>query len=231
MMELQYSKDMAQEFIEGKDVDYDNTVAFPDFDEHNILDNIPLNKKEEVILTCDFNYNPMCWYLIQHYNDTWYVIREMIENSITTDQMCKVAQRVLDEYGVRKFTIMGDAAGKQKKTNGSDYGIMLGYFMNKGYTCSTRLQASNPFIKERLAVLRGLIKNSKGQRRLYVDSSCKKLLLNFDICKNHLSNGGLKQPTDTEIQKNDELRYLIHPIDAISYPMWFLNNFKAINNR
>jgi hypothetical protein len=123
---------------------------------------------------------------------------------------------------------MGDAAGKQKKTNGSDYAIMLNYFLKRGYTCTTRLQNSNPFIKERLAVLRGLIKNAKGERRLFVDSSCKKLIYNFDACRNHLSNGGLKQPTDTEIQKDDNLRYLIHPIDAISYPMWYFNNFKAI---
>ena len=74
-----------------------------------------------------------------------------------------------------------------------------------------------------------MIRNSKGERRLFVDSSCKKLLFNFDSCKNHLSNGGLKIPSDTEIQRDDTLRYLIHPIDAISYPMWFLNNFKMIS--
>ena len=229
MLEQAYSKDQAQELIEGKDVDYDNTVAFPDFNEFNIRDNIPYNPKEDLILTCDFNYNPMCWYLVQHYNDCWYVLRELVENSITTSDMCKVAQMAIDEFKTKNFLIMGDSAGKQKKTNGSDYGIMLNYFLKKGYNCTTRLQNSNPLIKERLAVLRGLIRNSKGERRLFVDSSCKKLLFNFDSCKNHLSNGGLKIPSDTEIQRDDTLRYLIHPIDAISYPMWFLNNFKMIS--
>jgi PBSX family phage terminase large subunit len=228
MMEEAFSKDQFQELVEGKDVDFDNTIAFPDFNEFNIRDNIKINPQEPVILTCDFNFNPMCWYLVQHYDGRWYVLREMIENSITTDEMCKRVQLVLDEYRIKNFLIMGDAAGKQKKTNGSDYAIMLNYFLKRGYTCTTRLQNSNPFIKERLAVLRGLIKNAKGERRLFVDSSCKKLIYNFDACRNHLSNGGLKQPTDTEIQKDDNLRYLIHPIDAISYPMWYFNNFKAI---
>ena len=226
IMEQAFSKDQIQELVEGKDVDYDNTVAFPDFNEFNIRDDIPYNPKEPLILTCDFNYNPMCWYLVQNYNDTWYVLKEIVINNITTAECCKYAQQAIDEYGTKSFIIMGDSHGKDQKTNGSDYGIMLAYFQKKGYTVTTRLQKANPPIKERLAVLRGLIRNAKGTRRLFVNANCKILLYNFDACRNNLSNGGLKCPTDAEIQKDNNLRYLIHPIDAISYPMWFMNNYK-----
>lgn len=231
MMEKAYSKDQAQEFIEGKDVDYDNTVAFPDFDESNIRDNLPFNPNEDLILTCDFNYNPMCWYLVQYYNDTWHILREIIEESITTGECCRRAQVEIDQLGIKKFLLMGDAAGAQRKTNGSDYGIMMSYFVNKGYNVIPRVQKANPLIKERLAVLRGYIKNVKGEKRLLVDSSCVKLLENFDKCRNNLSNGGLKIPTDTEIQKDNSLRYLVHPIDAVSYPIWFMNNLNLINSK
>ena len=122
---------------------------------------------------------------------------------------------------------MGDSHGKDKKTNGSDYSVMLAHFSDAGYDITLRVQKSNPLIKERLAVLRGLIKNAKGERRLKVSSSCKWLLYNFDECKNQLSNGGLKLPTDNEIQQDDDKRYLIHPIDAISYPMYFLHSFRS----
>ncbi|MBQ2350080.1 MAG: phage terminase large subunit [Cytophagales bacterium] len=230
MMEKVYSKDQAQELIEGKDVDYDNTVAFPDFNEFNIRENIPYNPKEPLILTCDFNYNPMCWYLVQHYGDCWYILRELIKENILTDGMCKIAQQVIDEYGAKNFILMGDAAGKQRKSNGSDFGIMLTYFAQRGYTVTPRVQKANPLIKERLAALRGYICNVKNQRRLFVDASCKRLIYNFDTCRNNLVNQGLKQPTDKEIQKDDNLRYLIHPIDAISYPIWFLNSLRAITN-
>lgn len=231
MMEKAYSKDQAQELIEGKDVDYDNTIAFPDFDESNIRDNLPFNSDEDLILTCDFNYNPMCWYLVQYYNDTWHILREIIEESITTGECCRRAQVEIDQLGVKKFLLMGDAAGAQRKTNGSDYGIMMSYFVNKGYNVTPRVQKANPLIKERLAVLRGYIRNVKGEKRLLVDSSCVKLLENFDKCRNNLSNGGLKIPTDTEIQKDNSLRYLVHPIDAVSYPIWFMNNLNLINNK
>lgn len=228
MMESAYSADQIKEFVQGLDVDYDNTVAFPDFDEHNIRNNIPFNPKEPLILTCDFNFNPMCWYLVQYYNDTWYILDELIENNITTQEMCRVAQLAIDRYGVRNFMIMGDSHGKDRKTNGSDYATMVTYFHQRGYTVTPRIQSANPPIKERLAVLRGLIRNAKGERRLYVNDRCKRLLFNFEECRNHLSNGGLKIPTDNDIQKRDELRYLIHPIDAISYPMWFYNSLNAI---
>ena len=220
-----YSQQQIQELIEGKDLDFDNTVAFPDFDEHNIRDNIKFNPKEDLILTCDFNYNPMCWYLVQHYNEKWYVLKEIVINNITTKECCKYAQQVIDTFGVKNFKIMGDAQGRQQKTNGSDYGIMLQYFQSKGYNVVTQIQKANPRIRERLAVLRGLIRNAVGERRLYVDSSCKILLYNFEECKNQLSNGGLHEPTDNEIKKDDKLRYLVHPIDAISYPMWYMHNY------
>lgn len=231
MLENQYSQDQTKECIEGQDVDYDNTVAFPDFNEFNIRDDVKFNPNEPLILTCDFNFNPMCWYLIQYYNDTWFVIKELVVKNITTEEMCKVVQYAVNELGIKTFTIMGDSHGKDQKTNGSDYGIMLAYFVKRGYNVTTRIQKTNPPIKERLAVLRGIIRNAKGMRRLYVHPSCKILIYNFDACRNNLANGGLRQPTDAEIQKDDNLRYLIHPIDAISYPMWYVNRYNAATQK
>ena len=36
--------------------------------------------------------------------------------------------------------------------------------------------------------------------------------------------------TDKEIQEDDKKRYLIHPIDAISYPIYFMQTFKDMTN-
>ena len=71
-------------------------------------------------------------------------------------------------------------------------------------------------------------KTSEGIRRLKVKSTCKWLIYNFEECVNQLANGGLKLPTDSEIQQDDNKRYLIHPIDAISYPMHYLSSLRAI---
>ena len=227
LMEM-YSAEEVEELIMGLDVNRDNTIAFPDFSmQYNVSDDLKFDRNSTLILTCDFNYNPMCWYLVQEINGEWHILKELIENNVTTKEMCKIITPVIDSYGVRKFTLMGDSHGKDKKTNGSDYSVMLAHFSDAGYDVTLRVQKSNPLIKERLAVLRGLIKNAKGERRLKVSSSCKWLLYNFDECKNQLSNGGLKLPTDNEIQQDDDKRYLIHPIDAISYPMYFLHSFRS----
>ena len=227
LMEM-YSAEEVEELIMGLDVNRDNTIAFPDFSmQYNVSDDLKFDRNSTLILTCDFNYNPMCWYLGQEINGEWHILQELIENNVTTKEMCKIITPVIDSYGVRKFTLMGDSHGKDKKTNGSDYSVMLAHFSDAGYDVTLRVQKSNPLIKERLAVLRGLIKNAKGERRLKVSSSCKWLLYNFDECKNQLSNGGLKLPTDNEIQQDDDKRYLIHPIDAVSYPMYFLHSFRS----
>ena len=228
MLEELYSAEQIKEMVDGLDVDYDNTVAFPDFTQDNVKENIEYNPRESLILTCDFNYNPMCWYLMQEYDGCWYILKELIEQNVTTKDMCRMIQPIIDSYGTRQLTIMGDSHGRDKKTNGSDYSVMLSHFSDAGYDVTMRVQKSNPLIKDRLAVLRGLIRNAKGVRRLFVDESCKWLLYNFEECKNNLANAGLKLPTDSEIQNDDKKRFLIHPIDAISYPMHFLGNLRDI---
>ena len=231
LLESIYSAEEVQELLNGIDCDYDNTVAFPNFNQKNVIDNIKFDNRYPLILTCDFNYNPMCWYLIQQRaNDEWYILKELIDNNVTTKEMCERIYPIILEYGVRKLTIMGDAHGRDKKTNGSDYSVMLAYFSDKMFDVTLRVQKSNPRIKERLSILRGTICNAKGERRFFVDSSCEKLLYNMDEARNNLANAGLREPTDKEIQEDDKKRYLIHPIDAISYPIYFMQTFKDMTN-
>ena len=227
-MENLYSKEQIDEMIEGLDLDYDNTIAFPQFLEDNIIENIKIRKDLPLVLTCDFNYNPMCWYLMQEYDGKWYILKELINQSVTTLEMCKLIQPIIDEIGIRSLLIMGDSHGRDKKTNGSDYSVIISYFGQLGYDITMKVQKANPLIKERLATLRGVIRNAKGEVRLYVDSSCKKLLYNFEECKNQLANGGIKIPTDSEIQSDPNKLFLVHPIDAISYPIWFLHSLRAM---
>ena len=226
-----YSADEIQELIMGKDCDKDNTIAFPDFtQEQNVVDNIEYNSHAKLILTCDFNYNPMCWYIMQEYDGCWYVLEELVFNSVTTKEMCKQIQPVLDKYPTKKLTIMGDAHGRDQKTNGSDYAVMLSHFSDCGYDCTLSVLPSNPLIKDRLAVLRGNIKNANGDVRLKINSTCKWLIYNLEECKNALNNGGLKLPTDKEIQNDNNKLYLIHPIDAISYPMYVLYKMRSLSS-
>lgn len=230
MLEANYSKEQIAEMIDGFDPTDDNTIAFPYFStEKNVIEHIDYDPNYTLILTCDFNYNPMCWYLAQFIEGKWYILKELIQPNVITADMCKLILPVLEDLNIRgrKFMICGDSHGRDKKTNGTDYGVMLGFFSNAGYSIETRVQKNNPLIKERLAVLRKFICNGKSERNFFVDSSCKWLLYNFDECKNDLANAGLKIPTDKEIQNDDNKRHLIHPIDAISYPMWFFETLQT----
>ena len=230
LLEDLYSAEEISEMIDGLDLDNDNTVAFPYFTQANIKQGLDVDKSYPVILTCDFNYNPMCWYIVQEREGKWYIIKELIEQNILTSDMSKIVVEYLRDKNVKSLTIMGDAHGRDKKTNGSDYGIMLSTFSDAGIDCILRVQKANPRIKERLSILRGTIRNAKGEVSLFVDESCKKLIYNFEEAKNNLATGGLREPTDKEIQDDDKKKYLIHPIDAISYPIHFERTFRDITN-
>lgn len=225
-MKEAYSEEQLLELIEGLDVDYDNTVAFPQFREDNIIENIEVDRQRPLVLACDFNYTPMCWYLMQEKNGVWYILKELIEQNVTTKDMCRRVQPIIDNMGIRNLIIMGDAHGADRKTNGSDYSVMIPYFNDIGYDVSLRIAKSNPPIKERLSMLRGMIRNANGEKKVFVDSSCTHLIYNFEESTNNLGNGGLRVPTDTEIQNDKNKLFLIHPIDAISYPMYYLSRMR-----
>lgn len=226
-----YGEDDATELLMGIDVDNDNAIAFPSFTSMNTIEGMKFNPNYPLILSCDFNYNPMCWYLMQEINGVWYVLKELIHQNVTTRQMCERILPDVQTYGVRNITIMGDAHGRDKKTNGSDYGVMVPFFANNGFTVNLAVGRYNPAIKERLAILRGTICNGLGERSFFVDADkCPRLLYNFDEARINLANGGLKAPTDKEIQDDINKLYLIHPIDAISYPIWFTNKMKDFDN-
>ena len=221
MLEELYSAEEVAEMIEGLDVDTDNTVAFPNFAESNTKEGIEFDPNYPLILTCDFNYNPMCWYLIQKRGEEWYILKELIGQNVTTKEMCRSIQPIIEEYKVKRLMIMGDSHGRDRKTNGSDYSVMVQFFSALGYDIMLRVQKANPKISERLSLLRGYICNAKGKRKLFIDKSCERLIYNFEEAKNNLANGGLKEPTEKEIQNDINKLFLIHPIDAISYPIFY----------
>lgn len=225
-LEEAYSAEQLQELVEGIDLDYDNTVAFPQFLEDNIIEGLTFDSRYPVILSCDFNYNPMCWYLMQEREGVWYVIKELIKQNTSTSQMCESILPALMNTGLRRLIIMGDSHGRDNKTTGSDYSTMMSFFSSRGFNTSLMVQKSNPLIKERLAILRGYIRNAKGIKKFYVDSTCVKLLYNMEECKNNLGTQGLHIPSDSEIQSDPQKVFLIHPVDAISYPIYFLNKLR-----
>jgi len=227
-----YSADEIQELLEGIDNDNDNTVAFPYFNTKNIVKDLKYDPNSPLILTCDFNYNPMCWYLVQYIEDKdeWHVLDELIDQNVTTKQMCERITPVIESYKTKRLTIMGDSHGRDRKTNGSDYSVMLAHFSKLGYSCKLLVQKANPKIKERLSVFRAYICNAKKLRRFFVDENCSKLIYNLNENKVNLASGGLREPTDSEIQADYEKIFLIHPIDAVSYPIHYMRTWNDISN-
>ena len=224
-----YSQEEFEQMVEGRDIDTDNKVAFPQFDEEKNVTDVKYNERAPLILSCDFNFNPMCWYLMQEYDGKWYVLTELIGQNVTTKEMCAKVQSTISQYNTKRLIIMGDAHGRDRKTNGSDYTVMIQHFDLAGYNVELRVQKNNPLIKDRLSILRAYLRNAKGERRLFVDKSCKKLIYNLSEAENDLAKAGLKMPTDKDIKNDPSKLFLIHPIDAVSYPIYYLSRLRQMS--
>lgn len=215
LMDLMTPEEVAQ-FIHGNDINFDATLMYPYFSEENMIESY--TGKDKYYLCCDFNVNPMCWYIGYYDDNNFYIVDELIGNNVTTEKMCDLyVPYIVETYG-KDIILTGDATGQNRKTNGDrDYSIIDDAFGKHGITTDWLLLKKNPDKAERLALFGGVVCNYENKRRLYVTKKCNKLLYNFYNLERNNTNQHFKEPTDKMIAKNKDLLYLGHPIDAVSY--------------
>ena len=159
----------------------------------------------------DFNASakkPMSTGLAQEIGGKWYVTQEFIFKNSNTDEQCK---KVLEFLQVEQFTgvleVTGDYSGHRRESNASrsDYAIIEHYFRNySGFAINTRPTLS---VKDRVASLNAQFRNMLGERSLFIDSRCVKLI--EDLQQTRWKESGMALE-DTDPERT-------HPSDALSY--------------
>ena len=202
----------------GQDDNSTNNLIIKGFNESVQVKPLEINTKFPLHLTCDFNVDPMCWYVCQDYNDNTYILYESIlENTDTVQAALHIAE-VCRKYKDLQWIINGDSSGQARTTRGSDYTLLRDTLYMQGFTkLKTELLLRNPSIEWRINCFNQRMFGRDKQHHIFVHPQCQRLIYNFENLELKEGTNKPKLPSAKQIQRDNLLKYLNHPIDAVSY--------------
>lgn len=165
-----------------------------------------------IVVSSDFNVDPMCWTLGHEIDGRAVVFDEInIRNTNTPATLDKLYEMHKDH--VVGWDFFGDAAGKARKTSAtvSDYIHILNdkRFVNKKVFYTN----SNPLTSERFAATNAVLCNANGQSRCIIHPRCKRLIAD-------LSHRAYKEGTRDPDDRGGQMG---HMSDAFGY--WIYRRF------
>lgn len=203
----------------GEFGDYTSGLVVKNFNSDNIID-CEYVPTLTLHLSCDFNVDPMCWYIAHIANKKIFFVDEIVMENTYTQQ---VAQEFLNRYKNHKGKIIinGDASGDYRKTQSqvSDYYIIKD-ILDKHFgteRVEVDIRRFNPPIKNRIAAWNAKILGGDGERKLFISKKCDKLIYNCYNLKYKEGTSIVDVPTYSQIANDRQLKFLEHPFDAASY--------------
>ena len=171
-------------------------------------------------LTWDFNVDPMSCILAHITDGKVFYFDEFVLENTSTERTIKA---VIDKYKAHQGDIIinGDASGDNRSTQ-SEYSnyVIIQKALKVAFPKSKikfRLRNFNPPIKNRIAAFNAKICNYNGERNIFIDPCCKKLLYNIYNLKYKVGTDIVDVPTYAQIKSDNSLKFLEHPFDAASY--------------
>jgi hypothetical protein len=201
----------------------------------NVDANLVYRKDLPLYLTCDFNYDPMCWSVAQRVGQDYHFLDNIYAEGVSSEQAIELFAARWAFHRLRPLIITGDASGGNRTTQGlggqmkedrnqgrmtGDYRIMKNTLHRLGWPkVSFDLVATNPLITERIQAYNTAMCNAAGQRRIKYHPRCKHSLYNIKNLKYRAGTGRqlFEAPTADQIRKNPKLKPLGHQFDADSY--------------
>lgn len=215
----------------GEDCDDTSGLVTKGFNKNKqVIDGLTICPGYPIHLTCDFNVDPMCWYICQIYNNNVYVLYEMVKENTTTESAAQVVADLLNNYKETPIIINGDASGDYKTTKGVDYIYLKNNLIrNQFKNLDIRIMPKNPGIEYRISCWNNMILGSDNQHHIFIHPQCKYLLYNIDNQEVEPGTSRPKRISSSKIKNDPFAKYLGHPIDAISYLVCLYFPIKAIH--
>jgi hypothetical protein len=170
----------------------------------------------DIIVGQDFNVTKMATVFMQPFRpEGWgpseglQIFDERLKENSNTHELAHYLREWCKARGVKqeRITIVPDASGSARSTTGkSDHKILR----EAGFR--VRAPRKNPFVKDRINCVNGLLAPDRGSSRLMVDPSCKH---SISTLENHLYK------EDSDPPEPDKESGLDHIADAIGYPCWW----------
>lgn len=228
-MKDEFNEDYYKMYVLGQDNDYVDGLITKRFCKEKQVRPLTIDKKFPIHISCDFNVDPMCWYLIQDYDDTTRIIKEYIQINTTTDLAMTQLLEDLTGFEEHDIIINGDATGSSNTTKGADYAIMLNAFIKKGFKdVKIRHLPKNPPIEWRITCWNNRIFGPDGEHHVLIDDSCEMLIYNIENLQIKPGTSKPKTPYANDIKKDPKKKFLGHPIDAVTYNICLYHPIKVL---
>lgn len=214
----QYDSKLAKQYLEGEFVNIESDLVYYCFDRNvNVIadEKIPAAEDNRVILSFDFNVNPMCAAEIIMNSKTRYQVHEHKISNSNTKELCESIiesmKRRYENWAELNVLITGDASGAARSSSGenSDFEIIKAEFDKAGFTNAyLQVLRANPPVRERVNFINAIME--KGQ--FFIGESCRASIKDRELVS-------WKQGTEKFIIDKSN-RDASHLSDAADYGLW-----------
>lgn len=199
-----YPENLINAYIDGQFVNLTTGNVYYSFSRQDngtdkTLDDFP---NHILHIGCDFNINNTSATISVIDKNVIYVLDEIV-GAYNTEQLIEMINQ---KYQGKQIMVYPDSSGKNERTNASMTDIIM--LKKEGYELF--YHTKNPLVKNRVGSVNAMIKNGRGERRLFVNvNNCKNLVKSFE--QQGYSMNGVP----------DKESGLDHIVDAIGYFIWF----------
>ena len=168
-LQANYDPTMLRAYLDGDFVNLTTGTIYDRFDRvKHVTTQLPNLDREPLRIGVDFNVGNMSAIIGVRIADRLLVIDE-ISGAHDTDAL---AQEIKARYPDRRIYVYPDASGGNRSTNAAQTDIQI----LESYGMSNQSPRANPPVRDRVAAVQALLENGKGQVRLQVSETCKRLI-------------------------------------------------------
>ena len=200
-MQSNYDPSMLQAYLNGEFTNLTTGQVYDRFVRaDNIVNSIPDYSREPLRIGVDFNIGNMSAVIGIKLGEKLLIIDEIV-SAHDTDALAQEIQR---RYPTNKIYVYPDASGGNRSTNAAKTDIQI----LESYGFTNLSAKSNPAIRDRVSSVQGLLCNGKGQVRLQINASCKRMIECLEL------------QSYTEKGEPDKEAGYDHMNDALGYLIW-----------
>jgi len=168
-LEANYDPSLLRAYLDGEFVNLTTGQVYDRFDRvKHVVSELPDTDREPLRVGVDFNVGNMSAVIAVRLGSSLLVIDE-ISGAHDTDAL---AQEVVRRYPDRRMYAYPDASGGNRSTNASQTDVQI----LESYGMSNQSPRANPPVRDRVAAVQALLENGKGQVRLQVSETCKRVI-------------------------------------------------------
>jgi PBSX family phage terminase large subunit len=199
-LEANYDPTLLKAYLDGEFVNLTTGAVYDRFDRtKHVISKLPDTEREPLRIGVDFNVGNMSAVIGVKLNNTLLVIDE-VSGAHDTDAL---AQQIKARYPNRQIYVYPDASGGNRSTNASQTDIQI----LESYGMANQSPRANPPVRDRVSAVQALLENGKGQVRLQISATCKRMIECLEL-QCYTEKGDPDKDSGHD-HMNDALGYLI----------------------